>query len=707
MSFPNVSYKVIISIMLLLVSVLTTGMFTSVTSTEEVGYEKLSVTETIVQTVKDIVNIFTTETVEGESELSHNNQMEKLVSYLQNGTEVTEEFLLDTMTRYNVYFAARIETTDFRTVSMMVVLYDYYDELYEISPEAMELFKQTLLDFKYWMTEPGEDSMCYWSENHQMLFACAEYLVGQYWPDEIFTNDGKTGLEHMQTAQSRIEAWLSGRYYYGFSEYASSTYMKFSMAPLANFIMYSQDDDLVEQAKMVMDIAIYDLATNTFEGVLEAPTTRAYADNLGGTESDRMSDFIDYIFYGKINSTTNGNLTSFVMMCQGTDENGEAYYEIPSIMQEIFEDTDTAEIKYSSSLTTAELAEFGFVGMEDYQIMMQFGMGSYTSPETIHNAFSYFDEYNLYSNETFELFKYFNIEILTQTGILDYLTAEVGIMTNGIAMSRGNIYTYQTEYYQFATNQMYDPGSYGASQFLSVANFTDYAVVFTAHPAQEEASNTVSAYPGYWAGYGRAPAAAQDENIQLSIYQIPYLPGALEMYDVPDFTHTYLPEAFFDEVIIDGNYAFATVDGAYIALIANGDLYYNEFNLESAKALGSGVEDYPEYCFDLIQEGNNQFWIYELGDETTDETFEEFIYRIKSNEYYFDGKSYLEYTSNGKTLTLDFDGDFTVDGEVMDLDYERYDSPYAYVERYSDDMYFEFGGETLYTNFVTGERTYS
>ena len=33
--------------------------------------------------------------------------------------------------------------------------------------------------------EPGQD-MTYWSENHRILFATAEYLAGQFWPGEMF-----------------------------------------------------------------------------------------------------------------------------------------------------------------------------------------------------------------------------------------------------------------------------------------------------------------------------------------------------------------------------------------------------------------------------------------------------------------------------------------------------------------------------------------
>ena len=79
---------------------------------------------------------------------------------------------------------------------MLRILYEYGNKIDE---KNSALLKKTLLNFKYWMDEPGKDSMCYWSENHQILFASDEYLAGQLFPDDIFTNDGRTGKEHMES----------------------------------------------------------------------------------------------------------------------------------------------------------------------------------------------------------------------------------------------------------------------------------------------------------------------------------------------------------------------------------------------------------------------------------------------------------------------------------------------------------------------------
>jgi hypothetical protein len=86
----------------------------------------------------------------------------------------------------------------------------------------MEEIRQVLFNFRYWWDEPGENSMCYWSENHQILFASAEYLIGQKFPNAQFPNSGLTGTQHMEKARERIMDWLQMRWDCGFIEFYSS-----------------------------------------------------------------------------------------------------------------------------------------------------------------------------------------------------------------------------------------------------------------------------------------------------------------------------------------------------------------------------------------------------------------------------------------------------------------------------------------------------
>ncbi len=652
----------------------------------------------------------------GSQSAVNTNQIHKLLYYyefpemaVEDDVVIDNDYIVDAFSAAKQYMDARYDCSDFLTPTLIRLQYEHLDKISAVSPQGAALLKDTLLGFKYWMTEPGYDGMCYWSENHQILFAVAEYLAGQMWQEEIFNNDGATGQEHMNRARERIGYWIKHRFYYGFSEFNSNNYMPFNLAPMANFIQFAapEDAELVERMKMVMDIAVYELASNMYNYVYIAPSARAYATNMTGIDSDRMRKYTEYIWQLTTDSKDHSHrmLLNFIAMMRAENASGEKYYEVPEVLLSIAE-VDSAVFKSSSGMYLEELASKGYVGHGDEQIMAQLGMEAFSNPEVIINTVTYFSKYKLYKNEFFNDFKYFNLQILKSTGLLKYISKKANPMTNGIALERANIYTYRTQYYQLATAQAYPPGTYGAQQMLSVANLTERAVVFTAHPARFESEKSVNATPGYWAGYGRAPHSAQDENILLSIYKLPSKSGFLELYDVPQFTHTYLPEAYFDEVIIDGRYAFARVGGAYIALIGNSELQYLDYSSVSANALKNGLSELPSYRFDLVQHGLNQYWIYELSAESS-ESFLEFQTRIKGNNVAFDGSGELTYTSNGKALNLRYKAGFAINGEAVSLEYKRYDSPYIVAEREADMLDFNNNGKTLTLDYINAVRVYN
>ena len=118
----------------------------------------------------------------------------------------------------------------------------YLENEHRLQQENKDEIKRCLTGFKYWMDQYDgcADSMCHWSENHQILFAVTEYLAGCTWPDAIFA-DGNTGETHVTLAKERINAWMQQRYYYGFNEYYSNNYYPEDIAPMANFIQFARE----------------------------------------------------------------------------------------------------------------------------------------------------------------------------------------------------------------------------------------------------------------------------------------------------------------------------------------------------------------------------------------------------------------------------------------------------------------------------------
>ena len=121
----------------------------------------------------------------------------------QTEPSFSENEIYDMLKMQSEYMGNRFDCADFRAQMLFKIYKDCYDVLDE---KCKELIKNTFLDFKYFMDEPGDDSMCFWSENHQIMFAVSEYLAGQEWPDEVFRNNGMTGREHMEKAKIRIDA---------------------------------------------------------------------------------------------------------------------------------------------------------------------------------------------------------------------------------------------------------------------------------------------------------------------------------------------------------------------------------------------------------------------------------------------------------------------------------------------------------------------
>jgi len=591
---------------------------------------------------------------------------------VSNGETYPDELLFNVLD----YVDNRYDCSDFRLVSLMRVMYKYGDEIPQNQYDAI---KETMLGFKYWMDQPGEDSMCFWSENHQLLFATAEYLAGQLFPDEIFTNDGKTGAEHMELGKERLNIWLKQRYDYGFIEWYSNTYYVEDIGPLSNLIDFAGDEDIQIKATMIMDLLLYDLATQSYKGALVSTSGRSYEGGKKSGANNSMREVaMDIWPEYEIGDPRTGMDINFLMI-----EN----YEVPEVIRTIGRDTGDAVIKESTGLDLAELKGEGLVGQDTNQIMMQWGMESFTNPEVISNTMKYISKNNMLSNEFLNDFKLINISFLKYAGLLPSISRILNPVTDGVAIQRANTYTYRTDDYMMATAQNHHPGEFADQQHVWTATLGYEFSVFTTHPAKPLGEGALTGSPNYWVGSGRFPHSVQDENINLTIYSIEDEKGFMEKHLV-FFTHAYFPTELFGRTIIEGNYAFGEYKNTFIVLIGKNELYLQE-----------GTTD------DLIQDGAVTYWICELATKDDYATLEEFAEYIQSNTVDFDDETlHLSYTSGGKNMELTFGGEFLINSQIIDTDYSRYDSPYSDTERKPDTITIEFAGKSLYLDFENLER---
>ena len=179
------------------------------------------------------------------------------------------------------FIAARKDCADFVIQGLLRIMI-WEREQQRLSPQINALMKDTVLGFKYWVDEPGDTVMYMGSENHRLLFHVAEWMAGQLFPTEEFTNSRQRGLYHATKGRMYITEWLRQRGRFGFDEWHSNSYFPVNIAPLVNvydFAIY-EDSKLRQMAGAVLDAMFFTLAADTFHGVFGTTHGRSYGINL-------------------------------------------------------------------------------------------------------------------------------------------------------------------------------------------------------------------------------------------------------------------------------------------------------------------------------------------------------------------------------------------------------------------------------------------
>lgn len=559
------------------------------------------------------------------------------------------------------------DCSDFRLVNLIRIMYQYEDQ---VPAEYKTKIENVLFNFRYWLDEPDGNSMCYWTENHQILFASSEFLVGQKYPNTIFPNSGLTGKQHMDKAKKRIQDWLLMRWDYGFTEFYSNVYYKEDVGALMNLIDLAESKEIAVKSEIILDLLFYDVASQSTKNMFISTSGRAYERNRKGGIKYTFGGVTDY-YWGNEKEVAAGMMFGLVETKK---------YKIPAVLKEIAQDSATVIIKQRNGLTISDLKTEGYYGKDMRSLMMQWGMGAFVNPSVVRNSLSNIRKYNMLSNAFLKDFKQLDNPILSFLHLEPLAIKIINPPFLGTAIQKANTYTYRTNDYSIYTTQNYHAGGFADQFHVFGVNISNQFAVFHCHPATEKDSKASS--PNYWEGYGRLPESAQDKNINLSIYNIPKKKGMMEK-KLLDYTHAYFPKEQFDEIELKDNYIFGKKGNTYCVFIATNPLSFRE-----------GTKD------DVIQKGKQVFWITEVSSKNVEGSFENFMSRIKSNKIVFNSKKLeLHYNSNGKSYELKYKGEFKLDGGIIDTNYSRFDAPYVQSESKGNTIRITKNGKSLYLDF--------
>lgn len=191
---------------------------------------------------------------------------------------------------------ARYDCSDFYLVYFPYILKTYGNT--PLLPDCLgKELEQCILDFRYWMDEPGSDVMWFFSENHALLFHTCRLLAGELFPHRTFTCSGLTGIQMAQKAETLLKDWFSSFFSEGLTEWNSSAYLPIDMLGFASIYVFAANPLLRELARKGMDFICLLLAQHSIRGILAASAGRTYPKELFGNLSNCTSA-ISYICFG-------------------------------------------------------------------------------------------------------------------------------------------------------------------------------------------------------------------------------------------------------------------------------------------------------------------------------------------------------------------------------------------------------------------------
>ena len=642
----------------------------------------------------------------------------------------------------------RRDAADFRLPAILNILYGYSD-CNLLSKSFVAEAKETILNFKYWPDEledwkwektpqmdsgyifgllndddPTNDSialshqaafdkidkiddMCYWSENHYILFSSGGYLAGQLYPEEVFSASGQSGKEKMERFRPRVMKWLELRYKSGFSEWLSNVYYNEDMPALLALVELCEDQEIVVLATMVLDLMMADMALNSYRGSFSCSHGRTYENKMSGYKDHTRG--ISNLMFG-MNKPNVGNMSASLLAVSEK-------YRLPHVLYEIANDVDRDEFinmqRIGITIDDDTLSKWGLdtrsiaKGCNLENGMSFLTLEAYCHPLTIELFRDMLNEYDLWGNKFFAPFKEYRL-IIEHPELFDEVSGmSTGVKSLGELAQLGekditrnmrpevNVYTYRRSEYMLSTAQDYRGGYGGDQQSIWQATLGAEAVCFTTHPAKMGDSS--AATPNYWTGYGTLPRAIQVKNVVISLYDVDTTTD-LYVKEQLLLTHAYLPSGKFDETarekVDNGVWFFARKGEGLVALFCcdkNADWKKNSDDSDKGGA------------YEIIANGEKTIWICELGRFSDGySNLLSFKKAILSAPLNVDaGGLTVKYKSPSQgILAMDWDGVLTQNGiPVNTKDYKRYDNPYTVADFPGDKIEFRFKGNSLSLDF--------
>ncbi len=611
------------------------------------------------------------------------------------------------------------DTRDFALNYMhwVLALADGSTPMTTIDASVIEAIEQRLLDNRYRYDDPLPDDRIdhqwFWSENHILILLVDEYLAGQRMPDKTFTITGLTGAEHVERSKPLILEWVAERAKFGFFEWHSHVYMKKNVEPLCTLVQFADDPELVLAAAMALDLCVLDMAGHCHVGTYTASRGRTYAkDKTSGREG--TFDMFKLLFddtelpYGGGSDAGSNHLAGATRYRPPQALLDIAAGDAPGVTRErhgIFVDG-------AAPVTENPEAPFGYDFDDPDNLEFWWSQGAIGMWQLAGVSLAEAEKFRLLESELMAPVKAL---VALNEGDPDQVRAFVQrnhAVINFGQLREANTYAWRGDTVAMATVLDHRFGQMRDQIHVWQATVDPGAYVFTTHPAKdlvEGESWSDDSKPGYWTGEASIPRSAQHERTGIHIYQPAWDETTVDpilwaAFGYQDYTHAFVPQDRFDEVVRDGRWTFARKGDGYIALWSWREPDWRVYNP------AVNPTDGMTQPFDLVAAGGpDNVWIVEVGDAGSADTFEAFTAAVKASE------PAVERTAEGFTVAwtsptsgevaFGSTGPFTVAGEEQDMaEFPRHESQWGTVDRLATTFELASDDATLALDFEKSTR---
>jgi len=451
-----------------------------------------------------------------------------------------------------------------------------------------------LLGWKYFGDEPArhpdapKHGECYWSENHQILFATAEYLAGQLMPDARFqprVHWQKDGLwneladpswrmsadERMARAYPRLVRWLDQRLMLGLAEWCSPVYFDYDIAALLNLVDFCDDSAISDKAAMVLDVLLLELARFAGHGHGPGTAGRAYPSHKFTSWGASASDTLQILFgHWPVETRAEDVMETWRLERQaalraedaaghplGLDDQRRASpissiwnvadsvgahtlatserYCIPQLV--LRHSVTDAEGRFERSRVSIDFADAGDVGIGftgQPSVLDWWARGGFGAPQTIVGSRDLADDWDVEEVTPFESMPGL---FLLPDPILVKAADKLDVESCGSCLTTANLCLWREGDVSLSSAQKFRFGQVGRQAQIWQANIGPYITVWSTYPAAESSENDGDG-PSWWGGNAAQPRVVQRDGALICIHDS-------EIFSYTHLAYGYRSHAWF------------------------------------------------------------------------------------------------------------------------------------------------------------------